>query len=168
MKKTIRIGNAGGYWGYDPGALKRQIEGRGLLIKIRVLGGDARDRGRRPAAGTGTAAGAERLALARFGLGYDDYYRDDPLGIRVDLGDPAKTACEADPRTSTRSILQIGQSPGPSWMTSGCIGQVWIRAAPTVPPAPLRSCSPFKTGRIAAEASPDPRAKLCKTPSIVR
>jgi hypothetical protein len=32
--------------------LKRQIEGRGLLIKIRVLGGDARDRGRRPAKGS--------------------------------------------------------------------------------------------------------------------
>lgn len=27
MKRTIRIGNAGGYWGDDPGALKRQIEG---------------------------------------------------------------------------------------------------------------------------------------------
>jgi hypothetical protein len=26
-KKTIRIGNAGGYWGDDPGALKRQIQG---------------------------------------------------------------------------------------------------------------------------------------------
>ncbi len=27
MTRTIRIGNAGGYWGDDPGALKRQIEG---------------------------------------------------------------------------------------------------------------------------------------------
>ena len=27
MRRTIRIGNAGGYWGDDPGALKRQIEG---------------------------------------------------------------------------------------------------------------------------------------------
>jgi len=27
MRKSIRIGNAGGYWGDDPGALKRQIEG---------------------------------------------------------------------------------------------------------------------------------------------
>ncbi len=27
MRRTIRIGNAGGYWGDDPGALRRQIEG---------------------------------------------------------------------------------------------------------------------------------------------
>ena len=27
MRRTIRIGNAGGYWSDDPGALKRQIEG---------------------------------------------------------------------------------------------------------------------------------------------
>jgi hypothetical protein len=27
MRRTIRIGNAGGYWGDDPGALRRQLEG---------------------------------------------------------------------------------------------------------------------------------------------
>ena len=37
MRRTIRIGNAGGYWGDDPGALKRQIEG-GPLDYLRSIG----------------------------------------------------------------------------------------------------------------------------------
>jgi len=30
MRRTIRIANAGGYWGDDPGALRRQLEGGDL------------------------------------------------------------------------------------------------------------------------------------------
>jgi len=36
--------------------------------------------------------------LARFGLGCDDYYRDEPLGVKTTLSDLALCAYEADPR----------------------------------------------------------------------
>ena len=45
-----------------------------------------------------TDLGRIRKWLARFGMGFDDYYRDDPLGIKTTLPDLALTAYEADPR----------------------------------------------------------------------
>ncbi len=38
---------------------------------------------------------------------------------------PAETAL-----AGSRAMPQIGQLPGPSLRTSGCMGQVWITAAP--------------------------------------